>query len=326
MRLLGEAEVVNIIGAYMSSLKETAKDVLDISVEMTSREQRRPEFGTTKSQKQTEALFDLLQDTYAVTCEIRKDVKEVKAGMKLLSQQVEELRGAVLPRLCELVTFAKEGEAGKLPRMFVLTEEVGLVRRVVCRMVPGLHKFCLELPCECRTDRAHLVNGQSGLSITTLDEGLVKSGLPYILGFLKVAYAATKIAAHVAVGCNDLIPDFTEILASIVEAPEFGPSQPFTDMGSSLSRIDLSNGQHWLFKVLSAAIAQRVSRSMNISDSVVSDILIQQQLHGYVTSTAQKVNLARHETNSDSGILCLMMADRPFSSEEAPWCILSLWM
>ncbi|KAI5069469.1 hypothetical protein GOP47_0015770 [Adiantum capillus-veneris] len=255
MTLLGEAEVVKIIEAYMSSLKETAKDVLDISVEMKSREQKRPEFGTTQSQKQIEALFDLLQDNYAVTCEIRKDVKEVKAGVKFLSQQVEDLRGAVLLRLCELITFAKEGEAGKLPRMFVLTEEEGRVRRVVCRMVPGLHKLRLELLCECRNERAHLVNGQSGISITTLDEGLVKSGLPYIHGFLKVAYAATKIAAHVAVGCNDLIPDFTEVLANIVDAPEFGPSQPFsgfTDVGNSSSRIDLSSSQHWLFKVLSA--------------------------------------------------------------------------
>ncbi|KAI5069827.1 hypothetical protein GOP47_0016128 [Adiantum capillus-veneris] len=253
--LLGEAEVVKIIEAYMNSLKETAKDVLDLSVEKKSSKQKRPEFGTTESQKQIKALFHLMEANYAVTREIRKDVKEGKAGMKRLSQQVEDLRGAVLLRLYELVTFAKEGEAGKLPRMFVLTEEEGRVRRVVCRMVPGLHKLRLELLCECHNERAHLVNGQSGISITTLDEGLVKSGLPYIHGFLKVAYAATKIAAHVAVGCNDLIPDFTEVLANIVDAPEFGPSQPFsgfTDVGNPSSRIDLSSIQHWLFKVLSA--------------------------------------------------------------------------
>ncbi|KAI5054030.1 hypothetical protein GOP47_0031079, partial [Adiantum capillus-veneris] len=255
VRLLGEVEVVKIIGAYMSSLSETAKDVLDLSVEKQSSMQKRPEFGTTESQKQMEALFNLGQATYEMTNEIRMDVKEVKAGLKRMYPLVEELRGSILLRLCELFTFAKEGEAGKLPRMFVLTEEEGSVRRVVCRMVPGLHRLRLELLCECHNGRAHLVNGQSGLSITTLDEGLLKSGLPYIYGFLKVAYAATKIAAHVAVGCNDLIPDFTEVLASVVDAPEFGPSQPFsdsTDIGSSSSRIDLSSGQHWLFRVLSA--------------------------------------------------------------------------
>ncbi|KAI5075114.1 hypothetical protein GOP47_0009190 [Adiantum capillus-veneris] len=221
-------------------LGDAAKDVVDLPVEEKSSKQKKPEFGTTESQKQMEALHNLMEAGYKMTCEMRMDVKEIKAGMKRLSRRVEDLRSAVLPRLRELFTFVKEGEGGKLPRMFVLTEDHGLVRRVVCRMVPGLHKLQLELLCECRHEQAHLVDGQSGLSITTLNNGLLKRGLPYINGFLKVAYAATKIGAHIAAGCNDLIPDFTKVLADIADDPEFGPS----------ARIDLRSGQQWLSDVL----------------------------------------------------------------------------
>ncbi|MCO5560754.1 hypothetical protein L7F22_014374 [Adiantum nelumboides] len=245
------------------------------------------------------------------------DIKVIKADIKRLSQQVEDLRDAVLPRLCELFTFVKEGEAGKLPRMFVVTEDDGRVRRVVCRMVLGLHKLRLELLCECRYEQAHLVDGQHGLSITTLDDGLLKRGLPYIHGFLKVAYAATKIGAHVAAGCGDMIPDFTTVMAKLMlDALEFGALQSFSDFTSS--RIDPRSSQQWVFHVL--------SHSNCIRGEQIHAQFGVRRIRLAVTNTTHKVNLRQREIDSDSADSLETIADGTFSSREAAWCIISLLM
>ncbi|KAI5067166.1 hypothetical protein GOP47_0017694 [Adiantum capillus-veneris] len=246
--LLGEKEVTKLVQSYRASLSEAASHVLlelsdGVGDRGTCKEQQRPEFGSSPSHRQRESIYDKLCDVEVMT----------RGGFMQLAHQVEDLRRPVLSKLHEIFTYLEDGEAGKLPRMCVVTQDVRSVRRLVLKIIPGLHNLRLELLCECRNQPCH-VDGQHGLSIATLDDGLLKRGLSYIDGFLRVAQVVAKIGAHVAVGYGDIIPDFACVLAGIVDAQAFGSSAMSLELIDDIhspSRVDFPKGQQWLFDVLS---------------------------------------------------------------------------
>lgn len=231
--LLGENDTAKVLETYWCGLTEAVREMSNIFIQQTSTsEQQRPEFRTSPSGKENEAIFDKL-------CELTREVREGHRDLQKLGVAIQDLRSTMFPKLHELFTFVMEGEVGKLPRMFVVTVDDGFVRKVVSAMVPSLQNVRLELLCECHSG-PHLVDRQQGLRFATLDDGLLKRGLPFINAFLKVAHVVVKVGAHVAVGCGDSIPDFTRVLANIVDTFECGQCPTITnvaDKWSSSSRF-----------------------------------------------------------------------------------------
>lgn len=238
--LLGIVETLKVVESYQREFIIDVEDALGVNMEREisdPKEQEEKVFSSSISGKERKWIYDGVQ-------EVRKDIQAMHQDIQKIKDNISSLCDRVVPklqeRMNELLTFAKEGEVGKLPRLFVLTRDDGVVRKIIATMVPGLQNVRLELLCEHKRE-PHLVDDQPGLSFATLEDGLLKRGLPYITTFLKVAQVAVKVGVHAVTGLGSIIPDFASIVSSI-DATLQTPLN---------SRTNSQEGQQWLIDVLS---------------------------------------------------------------------------
>ncbi|KAH7372584.1 hypothetical protein KP509_17G011600 [Ceratopteris richardii] len=242
MSLLGRAEVTKTVQACIRFLNTAAREVSEVNA------------------REDDAMLleslparPTLRETSA-TSEERASLGKTSNDIQTLINEFEKLRSLVISGLQRIFAHAEQGEKGKLPRMFVITENRKIVSRLITKMMPDVHNYSLNLLCECPNDRPHIPDGQHGIRITAIDDGLLRRGLPHIEGFLKIVYLVSKMAAHTLVGCAQIIPDFTTVLASLVD------STSGLDPWSSLPSLEDHNkvpigsqfqeGQQWLWDFL----------------------------------------------------------------------------
>ncbi|KAI5073624.1 hypothetical protein GOP47_0011637 [Adiantum capillus-veneris] len=257
--LLGREETIKVVEAYRRTFIAEVEDVLGINIEKEDCGSKGPDqkvFHSTPSGKERAYIYNGVKEACRGIQEMHKDIREMQKDIKRIGEDMQRQCQSLLPKLSqrmhELLTFFNEREMARLPRMFVVTKDNGgRIRKIVGAMLPSLENVRLELLCEHRS-QPHLVEEQRGLSFVTLEDGLLKQGLPYIRLFLKIAGVVMKVGAHVAAGLGDAIPDFTRVLAAVANAPASSTSTQFQALSSPdhRSRLCFQKGQKWLQDVL----------------------------------------------------------------------------
>lgn len=267
---LVEVGILKAVEPNTHSLSGAADESLKTTVEGTkftmTRSLKKPlSFSSTMEASLSNILRYVHKDLGSKVDSVQKAVESMHKdlGSKIenlhqaLQNEFENLRNDVLPRLVQKMNqLLNERELGKLPRMYVVTRNDGhMGRKLLAAVVPGVQNVRLELLCE-RRGQPHFVDGQHGLTLTILEDGVVKRGLPYIYAFLQTANVLVKVAAHVAVGLGDMVPDFSKVLASIVDTPELlsslpSWSGPVAHPSASTASTSSHESQQWLREVLS---------------------------------------------------------------------------
>ncbi|KAH7414961.1 hypothetical protein KP509_14G020700 [Ceratopteris richardii] len=285
--LLGSAEVMKVVEEHEGFLRTAAADFLhadrieDENIDIGSSQPEsssairddagKPRFGKTPSSKERESMYCALNakmDKHFQRLDRR--LESMERDLKTMMNRIEDLRSTVLSGLEKSFRFLEETEAGRLPRIFVLAEDDGIVRTLVTKITRNLQRYRLHLLCECPNEPLHIVEGDYGLKITALDDGLLKRGLPYLKLLLKIAFLAVTTSAHIACGAGNIVPDFTKVLSNIVDPPSSAgyqassclaemaadtvesmmPSVTFEDTSKLPTSYNFQEGQQWLRDVL----------------------------------------------------------------------------
>ncbi|KAI5058128.1 hypothetical protein GOP47_0026298 [Adiantum capillus-veneris] len=181
----------------------------------------------------------------------------LRSRLEVIHRSIGDLRcslhSAIETRVEQILHFGVEKEAGRVPRMvFLTTKGLGVKQRLLTTVFKDIKAVRIELFCEHRRS-PHRVEGQKGLCVTALDEGLLKQALPYVNGFLSLLVLAAKGGAH-AVGlgaAGSVVPDFTQLIthALAMEATLLDnlPSQALL---KTLPPTAFMGWQQWLVSVL----------------------------------------------------------------------------
>lgn len=148
---------------------------------------------------------------------IAMDIKDVKDAIGKLLEQKEKL----MPRVQGLLTNLHNhkhvpvphqyDDHIELPKFFLFNKD----KTLISKLVPGLNNFRLSFMCESHP-MPHLPPGQEGIHISMLDDGAVKSILPYMHVFLSTLALSFRLGAPIAQAFGFMIPDLTVLIDTLI--------------------------------------------------------------------------------------------------------------
>jgi hypothetical protein len=118
----------------------------------------------------------------------------------------KNLHDMLVMNLDNIINLPLELQKRQVPcNVYFTTTGAKLQRKLIVKMLPGIHTFHLHLLCEC-VEGIHVVDEQQGCEITMLSPK-AQQIVPYLVIGLNIFSLLLKVGAHMVAGIGDMVPN-----------------------------------------------------------------------------------------------------------------------
>jgi hypothetical protein len=194
-------------------------------------------------QRILEKLDELPQSIHdKIVPELQSMEKRLMDGIRQEIQSMEKnLHDMLAMNLDNIINLRLELQKRQVPcNVYFTTTGAKLQRKLIVKMLPGIHTFHLHLLCEC-VEGIHVVDEQQGCQITMLSV-TTQQIVPYLVIGLSIFSLLLKVSAHIVAGIGDMVPNVGKGLALVFDTQCLSDYLPNSGIGEN-SQNDPLQGQ-----------------------------------------------------------------------------------
>jgi hypothetical protein len=202
------------------------------------------DFQSTRSFRQLvlEKLDELPQATHdKIVPELQSMEKRLMDGRRQEIQSMEKnLHDMLAMNLDNIIKLPLELQKRQVPcNVYFTTTGAKLQRKLIVKMLPGIHTFHLHLLCEC-VEGIHVVDEQQGCQITMLSTR-AQQIVPYLVIGLNIFSLLLKVGAHIVAGIGDMVPNVGKGLALALDTQSLSDYLSNSSMGGNFQNDPLQS-------------------------------------------------------------------------------------
>jgi hypothetical protein len=152
----------------------------------------------------------------------------------------KNLHDMLAMNLDNIINLPLELQKRQVPcNVYFTTTGAKLQRKLIVKMLPGIHTFHLHLLCEC-VEGIHVVDEQQGCQITMLSTR-AQQIVPYLVIGLNIFSLLLKVGAHIIAGIGDMVPNVGKGLALALDTQSLSDYLPNSSMGGNFQNDPLQS-------------------------------------------------------------------------------------
>ncbi len=153
----------------------------------------------------------------------------------------KNLHDMLAMNLDNIINLPLELQKRQVPcNVYFTTTGAKLQRKLIVKILPGIHTFHLHLLCEC-VEGIHVVDEQQGCEVTMLSPKAQKI-VPYLVIGLSIFSLLLKVGAHMVAGIGDMVPNVGKGVALAFDTQSLSDYLPNSGIGGN-SQNDPIQGQ-----------------------------------------------------------------------------------
>ncbi|KAI5080232.1 hypothetical protein GOP47_0005711 [Adiantum capillus-veneris] len=150
---------------------------------------------------------------------IRATVEDMAKDTRRIMEMLNEQKVKLLPEIIKILgalhmTISTE-HMSHIPKFFIFEDEQS--QHLICKLVPGVHKYRLRFMCESEP-MPHVPKEGTGMVVTTLEEGSLSSVvMPYLQALLAALAVGMRVGAPLAQSQGIPVPDMSGLIDQLLQ-------------------------------------------------------------------------------------------------------------